>query len=405
MINRGFSQTNQYFFNTDTGMLEKVDNNVNTIESLSKQIKKNISDLDDIAKNINFEESNDPITNITVITADDNLIHNYFTSIDIGWDASTCLSTAIIKMPKLSSQNTNYWATYIGQLTIYAGHDFVFDYVNNNSHITEQDAANSLARYWDKSDIKPFFRGEISQIKEYNKTIGIYVDNIGRRFQQKMPDSFRQMYVNNQNVRDTFQAICEFLGIKYICPPKVTIDNGLDVSQNTGTISDGTENDINTQESKINKIENQVKDKIQAQNKEEENQNINQGNINTNLTNNTEIKTPQNGYADINFDANGAIVHGSTVIETSPDMAETLIAMEENPLEKYLEDETGIVESVIKLLDGDMFEELHNNIMDYDAITVQPKSTTTSTMSTVSSTTSTNTTDSVESNKKTEVNQ
>ena len=70
-------------------------------------------------------------------------------------------------------------------------------------------------------------------------------------------------------------------------------------------------------------------------------------------------------------------------------MAETLIAMEENPLEKYLEDETGIVEKVQKFLDGEMFDELHNKVMDYGAITIEPKSTTSTNMSTTGSTTGT----------------
>ena len=90
-------------------------------------------------------------------------------------------------------------------------------------------------------------------------------------------------------------------------------------------------------------------------------------------------------------DANGAIVHGSQAIETSPDMAETLLAMEENPLDKYLEDESGIVESVLKLLEGEMFDELHNKVMDYDAITIEPKAASTSDMSTTGANANANT--------------
>ena len=67
-------------------------------------------------------------------------------------------------------------------------------------------------------------------------------------------------------------------------------------------------------------------------------------------------------------------------------MAKTLTAMDENPLEKYLEDETGIIESVQQLLNGEM---LHNKIMNYDAITIEPKSTTSTDMSTTGSTTGT----------------
>lgn len=392
MINRGLTKTSQYFFNSKTGMLEKIDDKVQTIESLSKLAGKN---LDDIAKAVNKKSSKDPINNITVITAEDNLIHNYFMSMDVSWDASNCLSTAIIKMPKMNTENTNYWTTYTGQLTIYAGYNFTFDYVNNNSHPTEQDAANSLIKYWDNSDIKPFFRGEISRVKELEEEITIYVDSIGRRFQQKMPDEFRQAFVYNQNVRDAFQAICEFLGVTYICPPKTATDNGEETAEDSEVTTDGTENDVSSQQNKEKQLQQIAQNKVNQANNQASNQSStsstdpsnpdakDQENANesTELTDNKEVDTPQNGYGDINFDANGAITHGSTVIETSPDMAETLAAMDENPLEKYLEDETGIVEKVKKFLDGEMFDELHNRVMDYGAITIEPKAASSSAMS------------------------
>ncbi len=399
-INRGISKTSQYIFNSETGMLEKIEDNVQTIESLSSNIN---NSLEAIAEAVNKQDIQQPINNITVITADDNLIHNYFSSLDVSWDASNCLSSAIIKAPKMDTINTNYWTTYTGQLTIYAGYNFTFDYVNNNAYPTEQDAANSLTKYWDNSNIKPFFRGEINKVKEMENDIIIYVDSIGIRFQQKMPDEFRQSFVNNQNVRDAFQAICEFLGVFYICPPKTATENEEEEVEEESASTDGTENDVNKQQDKVKKIQQQVKSKVKKskaeQDKKATNQSDNQsdsesdeeedGEEDTDLTNNEEIEAPQNGYGDINFDANGAIVHGSKVIETSPDMAETLLAMDENPLEKYLEDETGIIESVQKLLDGEMFDELHNKVMDYGAITVEPKSTTTSNISTEGSSGST----------------
>lgn len=405
MINRGVTKTSQYQFNAKTGMLEKIDDNVQTIESLSKLVG---TSLDDIAKAVNQQESNEPINNITVITADDNLIHNYFTSMDISWDASNCLSSAIIKMPKMNTENTNYWTTYTGQLTIYAGYNFTFDYVNNNSYRTEQDAAESLTKYWDNSDIKPFFRGEISRVKELEEEITIYVDSIGRRFQQKIPDEFRQSFIYNQNVRDAFQAICEFLGVAYICPPKTVTDDGEETAEDSEVTTDGSENDVSSQQNKEKQLQQAAQNKANQVNSQSNtsstdssttNEN-NQENTdeNTELTDNTEIDTPQNGYGDINFDANGAITHGSTVIETSPDMAETLAAMEENPLEKYLEDETGIVEKVQKFLDGEMFDELHNKVMDYGAVTIEPKASSTSEISTTGTTGATNNTATGDSN-------
>lgn len=375
MINRGLSKTSAYVFNADTGMLEKKDQQ--TIESLSKQLNKSITNLEDIP--VNQTEDIVPNNNIVVITADDNLIHNYFYDLDVSWDSSNCLSTAIIKMPKMDTENTNYWATYQGQLTIYIGYNFTFDYVNNNNFSNEQDAANSLSKYWDNSNIKPFFRGEVARIKEFQDDITIYVDSIGRRFQQKIPEEFRQSYIYNQNVRDAFQAICEFLGVQHICPPQTITDNGETTEE---TEEDGGKSDADTKVQQEQQISSQVKNKVQSstdsENGDSENQNNEDNTDNTNLTDNEEITKPMDGYGNVNFDANGSIVYGSKVIETSPDMAETLLAMEENPLEKYVEDETGIIEKVQAFLDGDMFEELHNKVMDYGAITIQPKSTTTS---------------------------
>lgn len=395
MINRGVTKTSQYFFNSKTGMLEKIDDNVQTIESLSNQVGKS---LDDLAKAVNQQDLKEPINNITVITTEDNLIHNYFTSMDVSWDASNCLSSAIIKAPKMNTENTNYWTTYTGQLTIYAGYNFTFDYVNSNSYSTEKDAANSLTKYWDNSNITPFFKGEISRVKEKENDIVIYVDSIGRRFQQKIPDEFRQAFIYNQNVRDAFQAICEFLGVVYICPPKTVTDNGETEEEDGEVTTDGTENNVGTQQNKEQQIKQIAQNKVNQANSSSspssssdtssntENQDSSTDTEDTSLTNNEEIDTPQNGYGDINFDANGAITHGSTVIETSPDMAETLIAMEENPLEKYLEDETGIVEKVQKFLDGEMFDELHNKVMDYGAITIEPKAASSTSMSTAGDT-------------------
>ena len=381
MINRGLQKTSQYVFNSETGALEKVDTNTQTIQSLINQANKYVDNLEQIGQVVNdSKEKQDPVNNIVVITAEDNIIHNYFYYMDVSWDASNCLSSAIIKMPKMDTKNINYWSTYTGQLTIYAGYNFKFDKVNSQKFNEEQEAVNSISRYWDNSNITPFFRGEVSRIKETQTEITIYVDSIGKRFQQKIPEDFRQAYIYNQNVRDAFQAICEFLGVKYICPPKTVTDNGEEELEEEGAEGDGDENNAGLIGQVEKKISSTVKKIVNeaTEDSDEEGENEEEGNEEDALTNNEEIEQVQNGYGNINFDANGAIVHGSTVIETSPDMAETLIAMDENPLEKYLEDETGIVESVLALLNGDMFEELHNKVMNYDSITIEPKAAQTS---------------------------
>lgn len=385
MINRGLNKTSQYVFNAQTGMLEKIEKAASTVEALSKNAK-NITKLDDINTANNQDDKQEPMNNIVVITSDDNLIHNYFYGLDVSWDASNCLSSAIIKMPKMDAENVNYWATYQGQLTIYIGHDFVFDHVNSNSYGTEQDAANALTKYWDNSDILPLFKGEISRIKERENDITVYVDSIGRRFQQKIPDEFRQAYIYNQNVRDAFQAICEFLGVKYICPPKTVVDNSetQQAADNPQTPSD-TDTKLQQEQNIANTVANKTANEVNNSNNDENNNNNNNNDNTENLTNNQEIDMPQNGYSNINFDANGAIVYNSKMIETSPDMVQTLLAMEENPLEKYVDDETGIIEDVQALLKGYMFDELHNKVMNYNSVTIPPKASSTSTTEPVNS--------------------
>ena len=375
MINRKRTKS-QYIFNSENGILEKV---------------ADISTIDKIANELAKEETIDSVTDIAIITAEDNLIHNYFYSYETSWDASNCLQMAIIKMPKVNQENVNYWATYTGQLTIYLGSNFVYDYVNKTTHTTEQKAAQSLVKYWDNSKIKPYFRGEVDHIKEYQTSMSIYVKNIGSRFQQKMPDEFRQKFVYNQNVRDCFQAICEFLGVQYICPPKTVTDAAGEEIEDAATENDGTQNDVGKQVVNASKLVNAAKNAAtNAAKKTTNNASQDNDTSSSNIENNEDTSTTNtgitdnavndiiNGYDDISFDANGSIVHGSTVIETSPDMAHTLVAMEEHPFEKYLDDETGIVEKVNNFLNGEMFEELHNYVMDYGAITIEPKSTTTS---------------------------
>lgn len=76
-------------------------------------------------------------------------------------------------------------------------------------------------------------------------------------------------------------------------------------------------------------------------------------------------------------------MHGSVAIETSPNMEDTLLALEEHPLDKYLEDTTFISTDVKRFLNGEMFETVHGPFLSYDSITVEPKSAPTSDMSTI----------------------
>lgn len=352
-----------------------------------KENRNKKSDITDVNLNENLSnQDTNPSNQIIVHTEADNLVHNYFHSFNLYWDAGDPLSGVIIKLPKTDTENTKYWITYKGEVTIYLG--------NNINHVWEKQENNNAVNnteYWELKGMLPIFRGETGIIKEYQKVLEIHIDSIGKRFKQKIPDEFRQAYINNQNVRDAFQAICEFLGVKYICPPGQPKEQ--DNEQTTDDPQgDGTENNVDGKTNQEQQLAQAASDTVKkAQDNQSTDANNNTGddqNQNTDsqiaLNEGTQQSEVQNGYSDISFDANGGIVHGSVTIETSPDMEETLLALEEHPLDKYLEDTTYVSTDVKKFLNGEMFDTVHNFVLNYDAITIEPKSAPTTDMSAMS---------------------
>lgn len=355
-----------------------------TAEKEKRNKKSNIVDVN-LAENLANQETN-PFNQIVIHTEKDNLTHNYFHSFEMYWDAGDCLSSMILKLPKTDTGNTKYWITYTGEVAVYLGSDI--ERQQKQSTNSENQAVTNET-YWSLQGMSPIFKGEIGRIKEYQEVLEIHVDSIGKRFKQKIPDDFRQAFINNQNVRDAFQAICEFLGVKYICPPPTAPEQDEETETDSAE-TDGTENDVTEktqQEQQLASAASQAADQAknnvdgsantgetdQAENTEQQNA----------LTDTAAEEGPQNGYGDISFDANGSIVHGSVVIETSPDMEDTLLALEEHPLDKYLEDTTYVSVDVKKFLDGEMFDTIHGNYLDYNAVTIEPKSSNSSEMSTV----------------------
>lgn len=353
-------------------------------EKENRNKKSNIIDVN-LNENLSNQDTN-PSNQIIVHTEADNLVHNYFHSFSLYWDAGDPLSGVIIKLPKTDTENTKYWITYKGEVTIYLG--------NNINHTWEKQENNNAVNnteYWELKGMLPIFRGETGIIKEYQKVLEIHIDSIGKRFKQKIPDEFRQAYINNQNVRDAFQAICEFLGVKYICPPGQPKEQ--DNEQTTDDPQgDGTENNVDdktSQEQQLAQAASETIKKAKDNQSTDSNNNTNDSkNQNTDsqiaLNEGTEQSKVQNGYSDISFDANGGIVHGSVAIETSPNMEETLLALEEHPLDKYLEDTTYVSTDVKRFLNGEMFDTVHNFVLNYDSITIEPKSGASSDMSTIS---------------------
>ncbi|MBR3208657.1 MAG: hypothetical protein IKF82_00155 [Bacilli bacterium] len=391
MINKNKSSTNSF---------SALEGDPNTI---AENIKKNLENMENGVEGPTTIENFNQVTNyeideteasnnVIVHTVDDNLIHNYFHYFDLYWDAGDPMSSLILRFPKTDQDNTKYWITYTGEVHVYIGPN-----VNKSSANNQE---GTPATYWDMQNMKPLFAGEIGQIKEYIKELEIHVDSIGKRFKQKIPEEFRQSFINNQNVRDAFQAICEFLGVKYICPPPTEAPED-EEEETSEEAQDGTENDVSNQTNAEKQMANkatkkaaEVLKKTQSNTSSDNKTSSNNANtgeemdntdqLDPEALNEEEVEAPQNGYADVSFDAGGAITHASKVIETSPDMAETLMAMEEHPLMKYLTDETFVAADIKKLLSGEFFDTVHNSTMNYDAISITPKTASSSEMSSVS---------------------
>ena len=166
---------------------------------------------------------------ISVITVDDNINHTYCSK--IRWDKDNFLpiGTAQLIMP-YSKDIEQYWIKYSGIVVIHA---------NLNSHPNSVIASQlnipdtislNLKKYVDTEvDIKDnkrtlrfkndeynyAFIGKISRFKQVGKTFIIYLEDIGWKFLQKVPQEFRQSYIANQSLDDAFQAICEFMGVDF----------------------------------------------------------------------------------------------------------------------------------------------------------------------------------------------
>lgn len=166
---------------------------------------------------------------ISVITVDDNINHTYCSK--IRWDKDNFLpiGTAQLTMP-YSKDIEQYWIKYSGIVVIHA---------NLNSHPNSVIASQlnipdtislNLKKYVDtevdiednkrtlrfKNDEYNYaFIGKISRFKQVGKTFIIYLEDIGWKFLQKVPQEFRQSYIANQSLDDAFQAICEFMGVDF----------------------------------------------------------------------------------------------------------------------------------------------------------------------------------------------
>lgn len=306
-------------------------------------------------KIVNNSKNVEPANQFVVVSKKDNLVHNYFFYCDAYWDSRNCLAEIILKFPKQKHDKVKYWTEYDDLIYVYMGNDIAKTFKMNQ------------ANYKIKKKARPFFVGQIFDVYEKYDQIIVQVHNIGTRFKQKIPNEFRESYINNQNVRDAFQAICEFLGVYYICPPQNAQEDGAQTP-------DGSVNDPETQKNLENNTKQQIKN--QSQNSQNGTDNGDQSQSGTDETNNNQENQQQvaNGYSQISFDANGLITFNGAEIEESPDSEKSLLQIDDKTYDNFLEEGKDIIKDVKKFLNGEIFEEIHPNYLDYNAITIEPKS-------------------------------
>jgi len=317
--------------------------------------------ISNIGSIINASKNKAPADQLIVVAKDDdNKVHNYFFACDNFWDSRSCYSQIVLGFPKENHEKISYWTNYQdGLIYVYMGTDFAKETVRNDVF------------YDIKQAHKPFFIGTVSNVSEETDQISVIVSNIGKRFKTQIPDEFRQKYINNQNVRDAFQAICEFLGVYYICPPNVAPENG---NQDPDGDKNNPKSKTESEQDTAKQLSKQANDKNQNSNdKNNENENTNTEQENQNTVQNA----VRQGYYQIAFDGNGAITFNNTAIESSFNSEESLLSMTDKTYDNFLKEGKEVLKDITKFLNGEAFDEIHPFYLDYNAITVEPKSSST----------------------------
>lgn len=167
-------------------------------------------------------------SDISVITLSDNINHTYCSKIKWEHDNYNVIGIAQLTMP-YSEEVSEYWIKYSGPVVIHANlnphkKNVIASTISSSNGIslnlkkivgvdTEFDAAKQKLRF--KNDSYNYaFIGKVSRFKQVGKTFVVYLEDLGWKFQQKVPQTFRSQYIANQTLDNAFQAICEFIGVE-----------------------------------------------------------------------------------------------------------------------------------------------------------------------------------------------
>ena len=178
---------------------------------------------------------------IQVITLDDNLNHPYFSLIELSKDNIYPIGVAKMEAP-YTPYISDYWIKYNGVIVI-SFNLLNLNQQNTNSkefvqnklkkqEIERQKALEKMKENGenvqeDKEKKKKYIPRltndeynysmicKVTRFKQEGNKFIIYFEDLGWKFLQKVPMEFRKTYVAGQYLDDTFQAICEFLGVQF----------------------------------------------------------------------------------------------------------------------------------------------------------------------------------------------
>ena len=314
--------------------------------SNSSSSSNSLSDLNTNANDTNNKKATSGVYNeeLVVKTEDDGQYHTYFDKMTLSNDSRSCLATLQLEC-MYSKKIMSYWLSS-----------------NQDVDISISQTPSGGAKQETK------FYGKVASIKRKGYKLELQIESIGRRFKQKIPEEFRSAYIFNQNVRDCFQAICEFIGVHFVCPPKTDDDeastNGTtNTSQTTNALNSATQN-LNTQSNIAQTVmgTNQARSNTQTNNSNNRNVNSsttsgNSGNAtgtNANTTGATDaagtgtagttgttaasgddLEMPKIGYSGVKFDSNGQITINGTTVEENPNTFKNIEDIEDMPMSTY----------------------------------------------------------------------
>ncbi len=146
-----------------------------------------------------------------IITLADNLTHPYFSSIDMSKDNTSPIGIAKFHTV-YDEQILNYWTNYSDVVVISFD---IADLNRENTNSLNFSELNGLNGRTQNEEYNYSFICKVSRIKQKGKEIIIFLEDLGWKFLQKVPVEFRQTYIANQYLDDAFQAMCEFLDVRF----------------------------------------------------------------------------------------------------------------------------------------------------------------------------------------------